>query len=317
MVERKLSMKRKIKKIPLLKLHLNKSLSLFVVKMKKIFCQNCGLNNHKKKDCPFPIISIGIICAKIEKSIKLKPIQDHLKIERVNLDNLKGLTKINKYKNKIKFLLIRRKHTINFVEFVRGKYKIDETELKELFRLMSPDEIILIGTLDFKNLWKYLWKDTSWRKSFEKEFQSSYILFDKFKNTKLFKYLTSEFIPDYNEPEWGFPKGRRDFLEDNITCALREFNEETGLDSSTVDILDNVSPIYEEYLGTNNKTYRHILYLGQYNKVKTNFNIKNNLEVGEIGWFTLDEILNLLRDYHHERIKVIEKAYLFLVNLII
>jgi len=287
--------------------------------MKKLFCQNCGLNNHRKKDCPFPIISIGIICAKFAPSISLKEINEHLKIERVNSDNLKSLEFIKKFKKKIKFLMIRRKHTINFVEFIRGKYSIDEQEITELFRLMSPDEIIKISCLDFKNLWENLWKETSWRKSFEKEYLTAKNKFEKFQqfnDGKLFQFLTSEFVPDYNEPEWGFPKGRRDYLEDNLSCALREFKEETGIDPNIISILDNVSPINEEYLGTNGKTYRHILYLAQFNKDIAKFNIKDNLEVGDIGWFNLDEILNLLRDYHQERRKVIEKVFLFLINLI-
>ena len=29
-------------------------------------------------------------------------------------------------------------------------------------------------------------------------------------------------------PEWGFPKGRRNYMETDNSCAIREFNEETG-----------------------------------------------------------------------------------------
>jgi len=288
--------------------------------MKKFFCQNCGLNNHKKRDCPLPIISIGIVCAQLDKTIKLKEPIDYVKIDRINSNNMKSLEYLNTYKNKIKFLMIRRKHTINYVEFIRGKYQLNIIELTELFRSMSPDEIINVSCSNFKQLWENMWKETSWRKSFEKEYTSAQNNFEKFKefnNGKLFKYLTNDFVPDYNEPEWGFPKGRRNYKEANLTCALREFSEETGLDNTLVKILDNVSPVNEEYLGTNNKKYCHILYVGTITKLNVEFDIKDNLEVGDIGWFTLDEIFNLLRDYHEERRKVIEKIFLFLINLII
>jgi 8-oxo-dGTP pyrophosphatase MutT (NUDIX family) len=37
----------------------------------------------------------------------------------------------------------------------------------------------------------------------------------------------------WEEPEWGFPKGRRDTQESDWVCALREFKEETGQPSNT------------------------------------------------------------------------------------
>ena len=40
--------------------------------------------------------------------------------------------------------------------------------------------------------------------------------------------LINECENNWNEPEWGFPKGRRNFQEKDLTCALREFEEETG-----------------------------------------------------------------------------------------
>ena len=32
----------------------------------------------------------------------------------------------------------------------------------------------------------------------------------------------------WKTPEWGFPKGRRNYQENDLACALREFQEETG-----------------------------------------------------------------------------------------
>ena len=34
----------------------------------------------------------------------------------------------------------------------------------------------------------------------------------------------------WDTPEWGFPKGRRNYQENDLTCGLREFEEETGYD---------------------------------------------------------------------------------------
>jgi hypothetical protein len=48
------------------------------------------------------------------------------------------------------------------------------------------------------------------------------------------------------EPEWGFPKGKRNYNETDIDCAMREFYEETGFKSrNMIFIVNNIAP-YEE-----------------------------------------------------------------------
>ena len=38
----------------------------------------------------------------------------------------------------------------------------------------------------------------------------------------------SNHLVQWSDTEWGFPKGRRNYQEDDRKCALREFEEETG-----------------------------------------------------------------------------------------
>ena len=47
----------------------------------------------------------------------------------------------------------------------------------------------------------------------------------------------------WDEPEWGFPKGRRNFNETDLNCALREFNEETGINMKSIKLLEKLVPI--------------------------------------------------------------------------
>jgi predicted NUDIX family NTP pyrophosphohydrolase len=49
---------------------------------------------------------------------------------------------------------------------------------------------------------------------------------EKFNTLKTNNFFTTELKNDYEEPEWGFPKGRRNPNEKNLKCALREFYEE-------------------------------------------------------------------------------------------
>ena len=37
-------------------------------------------------------------------------------------------------------------------------------------------------------------------------------------------------------------------------------------------------------------------------------------EIGDIGWFTYDEVISLLRPYHLERRKLFNELFLFLVG---
>ena len=278
------------------------------------FCHNCGSHFHRTKECNEPIISCGLILIKLPYFQKLKP-KDYIKIDNYNFKNLGNLDKISYYMKKIKFLLIRRKHSLNFIEFIRGKYELNQSELKYKFELMSPDEIADISILSFKNLWENVWGDKSWCKTFDKEYKDSKDKFNKLKKDKqLFKTLTQDTIPKYNSPEWGIPKGRRESQESNMDCGIREFCEETSLTCDNFNIINKVSPIVENFTGTNNKNYKSIFYLASLKKNKFNFNIDNNFEVGDIGFFTLDEATTLIRDYHQERIKILEKTFLFSIN---
>ena len=71
---------------------------------------------------------------------------------------------------------------------------------------------------------------------------------------------SSEFH-QWQEPEWGFPKGRRNSHEKDYDCALREFQEETGYDKNVLHNLQNVLPFEEIFTGSNYKSYKHKYYV--------------------------------------------------------
>ena len=178
-----------------------------------IFCNNCGKNGHSFHQCKLPITSIGIIS-------------------------------IRKYANKTELLLIRRKNSLGFVDFMRGKYNINNmTYITNLLNKMSTDERNLIINNNFDYLWNYLW-EKSINNQYKSEERSSNDKLNKLKegvivNGKLYtiKSLINDLTETYHEPEWGFPKGRRNFQEKDITCAIREFEEETGYSRTNIKII--------------------------------------------------------------------------------
>ena len=296
------------------------------VSRKSYYCSNCGKYGHNIKKCDEPITSLGVICIKFvdlpikEESFKKFLSNRYIDIDNYNFSHLDNINKLDFFKKNIKFLMIQRKHSLSYIEFIRGKYNLDnKKQIFQLFKNMSPNEIKKIGSLDFDNLWNTLWKKTSKNKVFQKEYKSSKELFEKLISLNIMKELI-EIKPEFNSPEWGFPKGRRNIFEKNLDCALRELEEETTVKSEQINILNNINCVNEEYTGTNNLIYKHLYYLGYV----TSNNISDsyledisNYEVGKIAWLSWDEATEIIRNYYQEKIKVVNMVYFLFLNLYI
>ena len=291
----------------------------------KHICLNCGKNGHMLKSCTDPISSYGIICFKLDNiNINNKTIENFfynkfLDINEFNYQNLDNIKFISKFYNKIKLLMIRRKFSLNYVEFIRGKYNSHNKEhLSVMFKLMTYDENIMIKTIKFDILWNELWKDTAKNKIYHKEFNSSKNKFNELVSLQFYGLLDNDNLSLYKEPEWGFPKGRKNIYEKNIHCAIREFSEETNCNINNVHLLERLNCLEEEYTGSNNTNYKHIYYIA-YTKAEEELNIINinqQYEIGDIKWVTLPEALERLRPYYEARIKILFQIYFFIINLI-
>ena len=89
---------------------------------KNTFCVNCGKYGHITKECFEPITSYGIILF-------------HRNNDKNEIINKSFNIKTNTNKNqKIKYLLIRRKDSHNYVEFLIGKYDINNISFLNPFR---------------------------------------------------------------------------------------------------------------------------------------------------------------------------------------
>ena len=277
------------------------------------YCINCGKNGHNNKECSEPIISCGIICFMIDnipiKNIERYLFNKYIEIEEYNYKNLNYIDKIDLNNNNIKFLLIQRRHSFSFVDFMRGKYdKKNIEKLKKIFSLMSKDEVLDIKLNTFEYLWEKLWLKKI--NTHQKEFIISKNKFNYLKNNN----IIDDFNTDYDYPEWGFPKGRRNRYENNIQCANREFIEESSLNKYT--LFHRLNHIEETFIGSNNVSYKNIYYIAgtdenQINKIENM--IYDTFEIGKIGWFSLNEILKLLRPYDLSKIDLINQLNYFLM----
>jgi len=314
------------------------------IQKKNLYCVNCDKNGHSLKNCDEPITSYGIALLDIKindhiKSSLIKNLNDNtnkINIMEINENNvgsygisIEGPNDMEVFcgvKNQIKFMLIRRKHTLGFIEFIRGRYNIDNIDgIIFLFKQMTPKEINQIKDYSFDELWNEVWgnnKNTM-------QYQNEYIL-SKEKFTKLKSddngFLSLNFYidnvnPNWIDPEWGFPKGRRNFKESNKSCAIREFIEETGFEQDEIAVLNGIEPIEEKFIGTNGINYKHIYYVAISQTDKLPIIDINNIvqinEIGDIGYFSFEESIKKIRPYHVDRQKIVTYLYIFIINNII
>ena len=111
----------------------------------------------------------------------------------------------------------------------------------------------------------------------------------------------------WSEPEWGFPKGRRDYREKDYECALREFSEETGYETSKIKNFQNVFPFEEIFMGSNYKSYKHKYYLASMD-YNDSLNYRGNYqtsEVSELKWKPIEDCLLSIRSYNLEKKKLL------------
>ena len=290
--------------------------------MYKTFCSNCGNSGHNHKKCKEPVTSIGIICLKIDNSNIKNKLVNNFKLtnKKVNFDiNYNTLNIIQDYFDKIIFLLIIRKHSLGYLEFIRGKYKTDdELKIMSLLKIMTPIEKEKILNSTFDILWTDIWRKTSYMQIYQTEYTRSKKKFNLLKHSNKLNELIKKTTLKFLTPEWGFPKGRRSNNENNITTAIREFKEESGLKNEEFILINNIKPFEEIFFGSNGIKYKHIYYFALYNGdnkvLKVNKNDTEFQEIGDIGWFNYMETINLIRDYHYYRKKIITSIFLYIVE---
>ena len=258
---------------------------------KQVFCNNCGKLGHLFHNCRVPITSIGIIPLRIVKKFN---------------------TELKHIENVIELLIIKRKDSLAFIDFMRGKYIMEDKHyILNLLNNMSINERNYLLTNDFDTIWSYLWNYNT-NNLYRNEEKLSKIKFNKLKSgfmSILESYNLKELVDlcdkKYSEPEWGFPKGRRNYHEKDIVCGLREFEEETGYKKSDIEIFNNIVPFEEIFTGSNYKSYKHKYFVGiiSNNTIPlANFQI---YEISEIKWVPIDEVYKYIRDYNYEKTNII------------
>jgi hypothetical protein len=133
-----------------------------------IVCTNCGKPGHYYKVCVEPITSFGIILIQILNMKKEDFVQ-----------NLANDTTINGLEDaEFRFLMIRRKDSLGYIELLRGKYDLeDRAYIQTLVDQTCMLERQRLLEWDYPRLWEQLWNGPV-SKPYRHEYEPSRIKFE-------------------------------------------------------------------------------------------------------------------------------------------
>ena len=120
------------------------------------------------------------------------------------------------------------------------------------------------------------------------------------------------------EPEWGFPKGKRNYNESDIDCAMREFYEETGFKSrNMIFIVNNIAPYEEIFMGSNYKSYKHryfLMYVDYNTSLTEKMTDTDKFEISKVEWKSFNDCLSAIRPYNLEKKRILSNVNIVLSN---
>ena len=282
-------------------------------------CNNCGKSGHLFHQCKIPIISIGIICYRICPENGTNEPDAAMRSTDADGSKVRG-----QRPNTFEYLIIRRKETLGYIDFMRGKYSVQNKDyIMNMLKQMTNVEKEQLKTKDFDHLWKNIWGNNNF------QYKSEEITSREKFNTlvcgvKLYNdFYTIENLIDisqqyqnWEEPEWGFPKGRRNNQESDFECAIREFSEETGYSSDKLVYIQNVIPFEEIFTGSNYKSYKHKYFL-MYMRYEDTLKMGKfqTSEVSKVEWKSFDDCIKYFRPYNLEKIRILQNVDIGLKNV--
>lgn len=259
------------------------------------YCNNCGKMGHLFHQCKIPITSFGVILFRI-------------------------------FNKERQYLMIRRKDTLGFIDFMRGKYSVNNRHyIMNMLKQMTNSEKTRLCSQSFDEIWREIWCGESISSQYKSE---EIISRDKFSILQEGIYVHRDFynirilveesntMTCWEEPEWGFPKGRRNYQEKDYDCAMREMTEETGYSHRLVKNIMNILPFEEIFTGSNYKSYKHkyfVAYL-EYSLSMETVGFEKS-EVSSMKWKTLSQCMECIRPYNLEKKRVINNVDAMISNV--
>jgi 8-oxo-dGTP pyrophosphatase MutT (NUDIX family) len=186
-------------------------------------------------------------------------------------------------------LMVKGRHTYAFSEFVHGRYERSRLDtVRQLISEMTIEERLVIASLDFDEIWNKVWarrhiRVFNWRPggstpySRLKVAQNGWPPLDQSRDS-LYRRRNAKFEESWLNSEdskktlsrllneakgigkvrWEFPKGKRHARsESDLSCAIREFQEETRVNVRNFHLLPGFARV-EMY------SHMRVLYVNTY-----------------------------------------------------
>lgn len=252
-------------------------------------CLNCGQVGHVYRHCPSPLTSYGILLFRRRPAAPSNATTTAADTGAAPPPPPPT----------IEYLMICRRHSFGYVEFVRVNFDLrDEPYIRQLMSEMTKDERAKLRAKPFRQLWTDLWQNTHTHPRYANEYARAEKRFEILRQSSLYRRLDRTIGTEWHQPEWGFPKGKRNREETSLACALREMHEETGIAPSARDayrvFMADVSahrvvargrddadaadadphlhaaeaaglaaPAVEMFQGTDGRKYRHVYFIAE------------------------------------------------------
>ena len=245
-------------------------------KITSVYCRNCRRRTHATNKCPLPICSYGVVAFRTHPST-----------------------------NEHEYILVRPKFTMEYLTVMRGHYLHSSTKyITHLCRHMTMQEREKLTKGPFTQLYE---ESHSTHKDYE--FNRAHRAYLQLVQSSPANPVVSwvdhiQLASDmqWTEPEWGFPKGRREKNESEMECAFREFHEETGIQLPPAYLIHNMAQFHEMFTGTDHQVYKHIYYMVRIPWETSGLTpLPKETEIQEARWVTFSEGMNLIRNYQHSR----------------
>lgn len=215
--------------------------------------------------------------------------------------------------NEIEVMMVKKRVSFHYVEFVMHPYsRNDEESILRLFDNMSSDEKIDILSLEYPKMYARIWLINPELGRLSSDVKLSAERYEKYlflKNSFEKNFVTHDggkrLRELINRSEtvdslWEIPKGRKASPQErDLTCAVRELEEETGIPATDFNVLHD-APIVLVYNNARVK-YVNTYFIALLNSAGEKWNQPRNLrinyessqqisEISHISWMNIHKI---------------------------
>lgn len=194
-----------------------------------------------------------------------------------------------------RILLVKRKYTYAFFNYVMNAYKVSRRNIILLFNYMTMEEKRKVYQFNYELLWNTLWmeKDGMSMVAYYKNRRIYEKILSSHKELILECLCACENLSDSYCNLWSLPKGRKNNAEEaDIDVARREFEEETEIPRSKYTLYKNF--LRKCHLDNGYRLHYYIASYNSYSPIR--LRIKKNsinlqfMEINGIEWMDLNQI---------------------------